>query len=75
MGKELENFEFEIKSGDTKGVLYKEDSEMEGLIRMEFLKEKYGEDKITSILSENNINVSDLSIQGIFNMVCEISES
>ena len=42
MGKELEKFESEIKSGQIKDILYKPDSEMEGLIRLDFLKEKYG---------------------------------
>ena len=75
MGKELENFESEIKSADTKGILYKQDSEMEGLIRLDFLKEKYGEDKINKLLQENDVTISDLSIQGVFVKISEIAES
>ena len=75
MGNELENFESEMKSGDTKGILYNQDSEMESLIRFDFLKEKYGENKINKILEENDVSVSDLSIQGIFIKIIEIAES
>ena len=75
MGNELENFESEMKSGDTKGILYNQDSEMEGLIRLDFLKEKYGENKINKILEENDVSVSDLSIQGIFIKIIEIAGS
>ena len=75
MGKELEKFESETKSRDTKGVVYKPDSEMESLIRLDFLKEKYGEERINEILKENGVSPSDLSIQGIFIEVCNIAES
>jgi hypothetical protein len=75
MGKELEKFESETKSGDTKGVVYKPDSEMESLIRLDFLKEKYGEERINEILKENGVSPSDLSIQGIFIEICNIAES
>lgn len=75
MKKELGKFESEIKSGDTKGILYKVDSEMEGRIRMDFLIEKYGEEKINSILSETEVSVTDLAIEGVFNKISEIAES
>jgi hypothetical protein len=75
MKKEMENFESEMKSGDTKGILYKQDSEMESLIRFDFLKEKYGENKINTILEENKVSISDLSIQEIFIKIIEIAGS
>jgi len=75
MKKELGKFESEIKSGDTKGILYKVDFEMEGRIRMDFLIEKYGEEKINSILSETEVSVTDLAIEGVFNKISEIAES
>ena len=75
MKKELGKFESEIKSGDTKGILYKVDSEMEGRIRMDFLIEKYGEEKINSILSETEVSVTDLAIEGVFNKISEIAGS
>ena len=75
MKKELGKFESEIKSGDTKGILYKVDSEMEGRIRMDFLIEKYGEEKISSVLSETEVSVTDLAIEGVFNKISEIAES
>ena len=75
MGKELENFESELKSADTKGILYKQDSEMEGLIKLDFLKEKYGEDRINKLLQENGLTVSDLSVQINFLKVIKIAES
>ena len=75
MKKELGAFESEIKSGDTKGILYKVDSEMEGIIRIGFLEEKYGKEKIDQILMENEVSISDLSIDGVFNQICEIAES
>jgi len=62
MKKEMENFESEMKSGDTKGILYKQDSEMESLIRFDFLK-------------ENKVSISDLSIQEIFIKIIEIAGS
>lgn len=74
MGNELENFESEINSGKIKGILYKKDSEMESLIKVNFLKEKYGESTIEKILSENKIEIMDLSDQEIFNRVCKIAE-
>ena len=75
MGKELKDFESEIKSGKIKDILYKPDSEMEGLIRLDFLKEKYGEILIGQILSENNILISDVSNQDTFLEICKIAES
>lgn len=75
MGKELENFEFKIKTEDTKGISYKQDSEMEAQIRMDFLKENYGEERILEILSQNDILISDLSNQNIFIEVRQIAES
>jgi hypothetical protein len=75
MSKEFQNFEFEIKSGQIKDILYKPDSEMEGLIRLDFLKEKYGEILIGQILSENNILISDVSNQDTFLKICKIAES
>ena len=75
MGKELEKFESEIKSGQIKDILYKPDSEMEGLIRLDFLKEKYGEILMNRILSENNILISDISNQDTFLKICKIAES
>lgn len=74
MSKELENFESEINSGKIKGILYKKDSEIESLIKVDFLKEKYGESTIEKILSENKIEIIDLSDQEIFNKVCKIAE-
>jgi len=73
MGKEFERFESEMKSGDTKGILYKEDSEMEGLIALDYLNEKYGEENISRILNENSFSVSDLSVSDIFLNVCKIA--
>jgi hypothetical protein len=75
MAKELKDFESEIKSGQIKDILYKTDSEMEGLIRLDFLKEKYGEILIGQILSENNILISDVSNQDTFLKICKIAES
>jgi len=75
MSKEFQNFEFEIKSGQIKDILYKPDSEMEGLIRLDFLKEKYGEILIDQILSDNSISISDVSNQDIFLEICKIAES
>ena len=75
MAKELKDFESEIKSGQIKDILYKTDSEMEGLIRLDFLKEKYGEILIGQILSENNILISDVSDQDTFLKICKIAES
>lgn len=75
MKKEMEKFESEMKSGDTKGISYKVDSEMEGMIRMGFLEDKYGKEKIDRILLDNEVSISDLSIQGVFNKICEIAES
>jgi hypothetical protein len=75
MAKELKDFESEIKSGQIKDILYKPDSEMEGLIRLDFLKEKYGEILIGQILSENNILISDVSNQDTFLKICKIAES
>lgn len=74
MSKELENFESEINSGKIKGILYKKDSEIESLIKVDFLKEKYGESTIEKILSENKIEIIDLSDQETFNKVCKIAE-
>lgn len=74
MSKELENFESEINSGKIKGILYKKDPEIESLIKVDFLKEKYGESTIEKILSENKIEIIDLSDQEIFNKVCKIAE-
>jgi hypothetical protein len=73
MGKEFERFESEMKSGDTKGILYKEDSEMEGLIALDYLNEKYGKENISRILNENSFSVSDLSVSDIFLNVCKIA--
>ena len=73
MGKEFERFESEMKSGDTKGILYKEDSEMEGLIALDYLNEKYGKENISRILQENSFSVSDLSVSDIFLNVCKIA--
>ncbi len=73
MGKEFERFESEMKSGDTKGILYKEDSEMEGLIALDYLNEKYGEENISRILEENSFSISDLSVSDIFLKVCKIA--
>jgi hypothetical protein len=73
MGKEFERFESEMKSGDTKGILYKEDSEMEGLVLLDYLNEKYGEENIIRILDENSFSVSDLSVSDIFLKVCKIA--
>jgi hypothetical protein len=75
MAKELKDFESEIKSGQIKDILYKPDYEMEGLIRLDFLKEKYGEILIGQILSENNILISDVSNQDTFLKICKIAES
>lgn len=75
MKKEMEKFESEVKSGNTNGILYKEDSEMEGIIRMAFLKEKYGEERIDQILIDNKVSILDLSIDGVFNQICQIAES
>jgi hypothetical protein len=75
MGKELKDFESEIKSGQIKDILYKPDSEMEGMIRLDFLKEKYGEISIDQILSENSISISDVSNQDTFLEICKIAES
>ena len=75
MAKELKDFESEIKSGQIKDILYKTDSEMEGLIKLDFLKEKYGEILIGQILSENNILISDVSNQDTFLKICKIAES
>jgi len=75
MGKELKDFESEIKSGKIKDILYKPDSEMEGMIRLDFLKEKYGEILIDQILSDNSISISDVSNQDTFLEICKIAES
>jgi len=75
MGKEFEKFESEMKSSDTKGILYKQDSDMEGLIRLDFLNEKYGKEIIDKILNDNSFSSSDISNQDIFLKVCEIAES
>jgi hypothetical protein len=75
MSKEFQNFEFEIKSGKIKDILYKQDTEMESLIRLDFLKEKYGEDRIESIMKEDNIEISNLSDQEEFVKICKIAES
>jgi len=75
MGKELKDFESEIKSGKIKDILYKPDSEMEGMIRLDFLKEKYGEILIDQILSDNSISISDVSNQDTFLEICKIAGS
>ena len=75
MAKELKDFESEIKSGQIKDILYKPDSEMEGMIRLDFLKEKYGEILIDQILSDNSISISDVSNQDTFLEICKIAES
>ena len=75
MGKELKDFESEIKSGQIKDILYKPDSEMEGMIRLDFLKEKYGEILIDQILSDNSISIPDVSNQDTFLEICKIAES
>lgn len=75
MGKEVEKFEKEIKEGDTKGIVYRQDPEMEGLIKAEFLKEKYGEEKINEMLETEKISISDLSDQNTFCEFCKIIES
>lgn len=75
MGKGIEEFENEIKGGDTKGVVYKQDSNMEGLIRKEFLIEKYGEDKFNEILNSRSLSISDLSDQKKFIEFCKIADS
>lgn len=75
MGKGIEEFENEIKEGDTKGIVYKQDSSMEGLIRKEFLIEKYGEDKFNEILRSQNLSISDLAEQKNFIEFCKIADS
>jgi hypothetical protein len=75
MGKEFERFESEMKSGDTKGILYTKDSDMESLISLDYLNEKYGEENISRILHENSFSVSDLSVSDIFLKVCKIALS
>ena len=75
MAKEFERFESEMKSGDTKGILYTKDSDMESLISLNYLNEKYGEENISRILHENSFSVSDLSVSDVFLKVCKIALS
>lgn len=75
MGKELERFESEMKSGDTKGISYKVDLDMESKIKMDYLEEKYGKEKIDRILSEAQISFLDLSSSEVFSRICKIAES
>jgi len=75
MAKEFERFESEMKSEDTKGILYTKDSDMESLISLDYLNEKYGEENISRILHENSFSVSDLSVSDVFLKVCKIALS
>lgn len=75
MGKGIEEFEKEIREGDTKGVVYKQDSDIEGMVRKEFLIEKYGEDKFKEILNSQNLSISDLSDQKKFLEFCKTADS
>jgi hypothetical protein len=75
MQKGVQDFDKEVNEGNTKGVIYKQDHTMEGLIRFDFLKEKYGEERIMKIMESNSISISDLSDQNKFSELCEIAES
>ena len=75
MGKEIERFEKDIKECDTKRILYKQDSDIEGIVRKEFLVEKYGETLFQEITESQKISISDLANQEIFLKFCEIADS